>query len=108
MCWEQSRRKRTIAASRSVATTTETNPETEATRRRRVSARPTDLKDSRSRPALSLWTNPEENRSPLDKLFQERSDTPKQFRLSRAGHRKNRAARSRLVLDGKGLNDVSA
>src|SRR5262249_38443650 len=71
MCWEQSRRKRTIAASRSVATTTETNPETETTRRRQDSARPTDLKDSRSRPALPLWTNPEENRSPLDKLFQE-------------------------------------
>jgi len=76
MCWEQSRLQRTIATSRSEATTTETNPEEETTASTQDSLRPTNRKDTRLAPGAPVTQKPRGKPLPLDKLFQERSDTP--------------------------------
>ena len=57
MCWEQSRQKRTMAASRREATTTETEPENETTGSAQESP-PTDLKKYDIRSALVVRNHP--------------------------------------------------
>src|SRR5262245_39343433 len=75
MCWEQSRQKRTIATSRSDDNRDESRT-SDNDRNAGFIATNKPEKDEDVRPALSVRSHPEENRFPLDKLFQERSDTP--------------------------------
>jgi hypothetical protein len=73
---EQSRRQRTIAASRSGATTT--GPETESAPpvRTQESPRPTKQSKGDHTPGATVMQQPGERPFPLDKLFQERSHRP--------------------------------
>ena len=58
------------------------------------SLRPTNRKDTRLTPGAIVTRKPRGSRFLLDKLFQERSETPKQFGTKRAG----RAIRQRVPL----------
>src|SRR5262245_11292257 len=69
MCWEQSPQKRTIATSRSEATTTEPEPQNETVVRRQESPPPTDPGKPDIRPALPLRSHPEGNRFRLTSSF---------------------------------------
>jgi hypothetical protein len=69
MCWEQSRLKRTMATSRSEATTTLTNPDHLTARTRRIHCDRRTRRRPDYRPALSLRTTPEENCFPLTLSF---------------------------------------
>src|SRR6516225_694218 len=77
MCWEQSRRKRTIATSRSEATTTETEPDTQTTARPQESLCPAHPGKKRCPPSATVTEPPRGKRLPLDKLFQERTHRPR-------------------------------
>jgi hypothetical protein len=73
---EQSRRQRTIAASRSGATTTGPETESEPTVRTQESPRPTKQSKGDHTPGATVMQQPGERPFPLDKLFQERSHRP--------------------------------
>src|SRR5262249_50972323 len=100
MCWEQSPLKRTIATSRSEATTTETEPENETTGRTQDDRVQRTNRGGNLRLALPLRSNPEGNRFRLTNSFRNglldrsnqgnsrnlrRPDTPMCFRVNRAG-----------------------
>jgi len=74
MCWEQSRPKERLQFP--VATTIETKPENETTVRTQDSQRRTNQKNKGLTPSATVTEPPRGKLFPLDKLFQERSDTP--------------------------------
>jgi hypothetical protein len=67
-----------------VATTTETNPENETTVRTQDTLRRTHQKNKGLTPGAGGMQQPGEKPFPLDKLFQERSETPRSMRPTRA------------------------
>src|SRR5262249_2711686 len=69
MCWEQSRQKRTMATSRSEATTTESSPEKCQRQRPALHGDRWTNKNRRPRPALPLRKNQEGNRFRLTNSF---------------------------------------
>src|SRR5215472_7992986 len=69
MCWEQSRQKRTMATSRSEATTTESSPEKCQRQRPALHCDRWTNKNRRPRQALPLRKNPEGNRFRLTNSF---------------------------------------
>src|SRR5262249_54989139 len=69
MCWEQSPQKRTIATSRSEATTTEPEPQNETVVRTQESPPPTNPGKPDIRPALPLRSHPQGNRFHLTSSF---------------------------------------
>src|SRR5262245_13639869 len=74
---------RTIATSRSEATTTETDGQEATTRAAQDSPRPTKQRKTDLRPALRLRANPEKTVSPLTYSF--RNGTPRRSYLERDG-----------------------
>src|SRR4051812_25527482 len=78
MCWEQSPQQRTIATSRSEATTTESEPDNETTGRPQETLRSTNPKKTRRAPGATLTEQPRRKPFPLDRLFQERASRPQQ------------------------------
>src|SRR5262245_25134222 len=80
MCWEQSPPKRTIATSRSEATTTEPEPENETNGRTQESPGRMQESNSNLTPGAIRTQQPREKPFPLDKLFQERSHRQAQTR----------------------------
>jgi hypothetical protein len=73
------RRQRTIATSRSEATTTETEPDDETAAGAQESPRPTSPRKMRRTPRATGTELPRGKPFPLDKLFQERSHRPRGF-----------------------------
>src|SRR5262249_57596401 len=69
MCWEQSPQKRTMATSRSEATTTEPEPQNETVVRTQESPPPTNPEKPDIRPALPLRSQPDRNRFRLTSSF---------------------------------------
>src|SRR5262249_8845671 len=68
--------QRTIATSRSEATTTESGPDNQTTARAQESPRPTNPRNKRCPPGATVTEPPRGKPLPLDKLFQERSHRP--------------------------------
>src|SRR6516162_3958246 len=74
MCWEQSRRKRTIATSRSDDNRDEARNRDNEKAGLRTANEPEELATS---PGAPVTEQPGGKPFPLDKLFQERTDTPR-------------------------------
>src|SRR6516165_3544034 len=76
MCWGQSPGTRTIATSRSEATTTESEPDDETKARAQGPPRPTNPKAMRRPPGATSTESRGGEPFPLDRLFQERPHRP--------------------------------
>src|SRR5580704_6432843 len=77
MCWEQSHRQRTIAASRSDDNRDESHEKRDNSKLPTNPPRPTKKKQA-SRPHATVTYQPRRKTFRLDKLFQERSHRPTQ------------------------------
>jgi hypothetical protein len=112
MCWEQSRPKRTIATSRSEATTTEPQPENETTDRTQETLDPTAHLNVNLRPALAVRSHPKENRfrltnsfrnGPLDRRAQAEVRSARSAELLRSIQLKAQRCVERLVFQHQGV-----